>query len=116
MIGLYFKFGRIWSVRNLDLVLLMLLAPGLLIAQVAGGARLQTSRMIAMEPELRQPPPLPGPGPDATAADPEVPGSVEELLLPDEVSGSLSPEEVSELAGPPPPTVEDPEIGLPEYR
>jgi hypothetical protein len=114
MIGLYFKFGRIWSVRNLDLLLLMLLAPGLLIAQVAGGARLQTARMIAMEPELRQPPPLPSPGPDATAADPEVLGSVEELLLPDEVSGSFSPEEVSELVGPPPPTIEDPEIGLPE--
>ena len=30
MIGLFFKFGRIWSVRNLDLVLLILLAPGLL--------------------------------------------------------------------------------------
>ena len=25
MIGLYFKFGRFWSVRNLDLVLLILL-------------------------------------------------------------------------------------------
>lgn len=30
LIGLYFKFGRFWSVRNLDLVLLILLAPGLL--------------------------------------------------------------------------------------
>ena len=28
IIGLYFKFGRFWSVRNLDLVLLILLAPG----------------------------------------------------------------------------------------
>ncbi len=33
MIGLFFKFGRFWSVRNLDLVLLMLLAPGLLLVQ-----------------------------------------------------------------------------------
>jgi hypothetical protein len=31
MIGLYFKFSRFWSVRNLDLVLLILLAPGLLL-------------------------------------------------------------------------------------
>jgi hypothetical protein len=31
MIGLYFKFGRFWSVRNLDLVLLILLSPGLLL-------------------------------------------------------------------------------------
>jgi hypothetical protein len=30
MIGLYFQFNRFWSVRNLDLVLLILLAPGLL--------------------------------------------------------------------------------------
>lgn len=33
MIGLFFKFNRFWSVRNLDLVLLILLAPGLLIVQ-----------------------------------------------------------------------------------
>jgi hypothetical protein len=30
MIGLFFKFSRFWSVRNLDLILLILLAPGLL--------------------------------------------------------------------------------------
>ncbi|HRX77678.1 MAG TPA: hypothetical protein P5307_01390 [Pirellulaceae bacterium] len=30
MIGVYFKFSRFWSVRNVDLVLLILLAPGLL--------------------------------------------------------------------------------------
>jgi hypothetical protein len=31
MIGLFFKFSRLWSIRNLDLVLLILLAPGLLL-------------------------------------------------------------------------------------
>ena len=31
MIGLFFKFNRIWSVRNVDLLLLMMLAPGLLL-------------------------------------------------------------------------------------
>ena len=31
MVGLFFKFGRFWSVRNLDLLLLILLAPGLLL-------------------------------------------------------------------------------------
>ena len=30
-IGLFFKFGRIWSVRNLDLILLISLGPGLLL-------------------------------------------------------------------------------------
>ncbi len=30
LIGLYFKFSRLWSVRNLDLILLIALGPGLL--------------------------------------------------------------------------------------
>ena len=30
-IGLYFVFHRFWSIRNLDLLLLILLAPGLLV-------------------------------------------------------------------------------------
>lgn len=34
MIGLFFKFNRFWSVRNLDLVLLILLAPGLLMVHL----------------------------------------------------------------------------------
>lgn len=33
MIALYFKFNRIWSVRNFDLFLLISLAPGLLLVQ-----------------------------------------------------------------------------------
>lgn len=32
-IGIYFKFGRFWSVRNLDLLALIALAPGLLLVQ-----------------------------------------------------------------------------------
>lgn len=34
-IGLFFKFNRFWSVRNLDLALLILLAPGLLMVNEA---------------------------------------------------------------------------------
>lgn len=33
MLALYFKFSRTWSVRNLDLILLILLAPGLICVQ-----------------------------------------------------------------------------------
>ncbi len=33
MLALYFKFSRTWSVRNLDLILLILLAPGLIFVQ-----------------------------------------------------------------------------------
>ncbi|HUE72729.1 MAG TPA: hypothetical protein VMP01_17720 [Pirellulaceae bacterium] len=39
LVGLFFKFNRFWSVRNLDLVLLILLAPGLLM--VNEGQRLE---------------------------------------------------------------------------
>jgi hypothetical protein len=49
MMGLYFKFGRFWSVRNLDLVLLILLAPGLLIAQYGGEARVKAARLAVLE-------------------------------------------------------------------
>lgn len=35
MLGLFFQFNRFWSVRNLDLILLILLAPGLLMVNRA---------------------------------------------------------------------------------
>lgn len=38
LLGVFFKFSRFWSVRNVDLVLLILLAPGLLLV-VNGEAR-----------------------------------------------------------------------------
>src|SRR5256884_5839242 len=38
MFGLFFQFNRFWSVRNLDLVLLILLAPGLLMVNEARDA------------------------------------------------------------------------------
>ena len=37
MLALFFKFNRFWSFRNLDLILIMLLAPGLLM--IDGGQR-----------------------------------------------------------------------------
>lgn len=49
MIGLYFKFSRFWSVRNLDLVLLILLAPGLLIAQYGAETRVRASRLLDVD-------------------------------------------------------------------
>lgn len=62
IIGLYFKFGRFWSLRNLDLALLILLAPGLLMAQYGGEARARAMRLIAVEParltEVDETPPI----------------------------------------------------------
>jgi len=47
LVGLFFKFGRLWSVRNLDLILLILLGPGLLMVhhgQSEQGRLLQTAQ------------------------------------------------------------------------
>ncbi|MBW3596196.1 MAG: DUF2029 domain-containing protein [Planctomycetes bacterium] len=44
MIGLFFKFGRFWSMRNLDLVMLILLAPGLLL--VESGREMQVTAQL----------------------------------------------------------------------
>lgn len=46
IIGLFFKFGRFWSVRNLDLFLLLLLSPGLLL--VSEGQKVQHEAMTAI--------------------------------------------------------------------
>ncbi len=43
-LGLFFKFNRFWSMRNLDLVLLILLAPGLLLVYYG---RLEQRRVLA---------------------------------------------------------------------
>ncbi|QDT07675.1 hypothetical protein K227x_61030 [Rubripirellula lacrimiformis] len=47
-IGLYFVFHRFWSIRNLDLVLLILLAPGLLIVHEGYRRELAQSEALAL--------------------------------------------------------------------
>ncbi|MEL7267740.1 MAG: hypothetical protein AAFP69_23430, partial [Planctomycetota bacterium] len=44
-LGLFFVFHRMWSLRNLDVVLLILLAPGLLMVQ--------TGRRDAIDSQLK---------------------------------------------------------------
>lgn len=44
MIALFFKFNRFWSFRNLDLVLIILLAPGLLMVHYGHQSHLDTQR------------------------------------------------------------------------
>ncbi len=51
MIGLYFKFGRFWSVRNLDLVLLILIAPGLLL--IKNGIEIQRNALSVVAEEAK---------------------------------------------------------------
>ena len=50
MVGLFFKFGRFWSVRNLDLVLLILLSPGLLLVHFGGAMIKQEQNESASAP------------------------------------------------------------------
>jgi hypothetical protein len=63
MLGLFFQFNRFWSVRNLDLVLLILLAPGLLMVN-------QARERLALEPVVVAPVPDPAPPPESPATPP----------------------------------------------
>lgn len=49
MIGLFFKFNRFWSVRNVDLLLLILLAPGLLLVTYGRGEQVQAKAVALRE-------------------------------------------------------------------
>ncbi len=54
MFGLYFVFHRVWSVRNLDLLLLTLLAPGLMMVYEGRKARMGTVESIAQGAPLAE--------------------------------------------------------------
>lgn len=85
-IGLFFKFGRLWSVRNIDLILLILLGPGLLIihqsqkhqgelvAQLAELANAET----AVEPIQGEPPPDSEPAPELESPTSETAADLDE--------------------------------------
>lgn len=54
-IGLFFVFHRFWSVRNLDIILLILLAPGLLMVYEGRRRQLVQSEVTAQQLEMRRP-------------------------------------------------------------
>lgn len=54
MLGLYFKFHRVWSVRNLDLILLILLAPGLLLVNYGAERHKQAAQDLARGSKVQQ--------------------------------------------------------------
>ena len=57
MLALYFKFTRFWSVRNLDLILIILLAPGLLMVHKGAANRNDVLRemTVAQQAEIWHP-------------------------------------------------------------
>jgi hypothetical protein len=96
-IGLFFKFSRFWSVRNLDLVLLILLAPGLMLVHhgtLRFGKRLYEPAKSAVPSPLADTPVADLPGPLTTALtvpiDPAAPSKAAEP--------EPSPEEAEERA------------------
>src|SRR5262245_24151526 len=56
MIGLFFKFNRFWSVRNVDLILLILLSPGLLLVHF--GQQTRQEALKALKKDGIEPPNL----------------------------------------------------------
>ncbi len=58
-IGLFFVFHRFWSIRNLDIILLILLAPGLLTVYEGRRRQLVESEAIAQRLQMRQGGPRP---------------------------------------------------------
>jgi hypothetical protein len=66
MLALYFKFSRYWSLRNLDLILLIAVAPGLLFYHWGSQLQVDALRQVAMNAPA-------GPADAETEADPEAP-------------------------------------------
>ena len=67
-VTLFFKFGRFWSIRNLDLVLLFALAPGMMM--LVGNRSQDSASWWAFVWPLRRFAPLAGPLPARPGPDP----------------------------------------------
>lgn len=97
MIGLYFKFNRLWSVRNLDLLLLILLAPGMLLVHFGKLARqgdaLADEAVVAVQAER----PTDQVSPDGAVTNPV--GGVDRLAGGATASGSSLTDENSAGTG-----------------
>lgn len=115
MIGLFFKFGRFWSVRNLDLVLLILLAPGLLMVHY-GKERLREERdaLAAAEQDLNEVSLLPAEGGESEPVESESGNAASRGELPDDGPVLVPPgrsggdnAETEEIDG----TIEEPAVG-----
>jgi len=77
IIGLYFKFNRFWSVRNLDLCLVILLAPGLLFVYYGEQLSRRPVRSAAAAEETSATPPAVAPT-DSTSDSSATDGNVQE--------------------------------------
>lgn len=78
LIGLFFKFGRLWSVRNLDLLLLILLGPGLLMIH---RGQLQQGELAVKQAEAEV----------VHGSDPESPNETPSVPVPDSEAKDAEP-------------------------
>ena len=111
-IGLFFVFHRFWSMRNLDLVLLILLSPGLLIVHEGRRRQLietEEARLLALEAEAAQSvlsvtgaiDPGVGASPGSVASDGSTPPKNDEIKTADSAgdsSGAVTSDSASPLA------------------
>jgi len=115
MICIFFKFGRFWSVRNLDLILLILLAPGLLLVHFGNGdgANRQVAELEseAANSEVSDPRTdrSAATSPDGVAASPDGPNAAVQSALGADAAGGAAVADMGDPA-----TVPGPE--LQEYR
>jgi hypothetical protein len=112
-IGLFFKFNRFWSVRNLDLAVLMLLGPGLLMAnfglqmKAAASAKIKAEKLAQEE----RPPGSELEAPLPTPLDSQEPPEGESIEVPTDASSipeSPPADSPAEEEGGPPATAADP--------
>jgi hypothetical protein len=95
MIGLFFKFGRFWSVRNLDLLLLILLAPGLLLVESGQGMAV-AARLSSDEAPVA--PDEPSSSPSADELDGGTPVTIVEGPIEAVANGGANPSEALSVA------------------
>ena len=87
-IGLFFKFGRLWSVRNLDLLLLIALAPGLLM--VVQGEKLRRTVPETI-PEVQPTASENSASPPSEEQTPPAETELEPFLVVPEADGDVTP-------------------------
>lgn len=98
-IGLFFVFHRFWSIRNFDIVLLLLLAPGLLMVYEGHRRELQQLQVAVTEIEETSPT-IQASGPESATPDTPTPNTPSSS--PAEVN-SLAPTDADTFVAPPEP-------------
>ncbi len=122
MVGVFFKFSRFWSVRNVDLVLLILLAPGLLMVhfgELRAAAAKRGPQIADGELVGEQLPPVASASEQTASDDAKSISEASDTESVDEsnssIDGASFGEDLSFGASQPAPSEGDPEVSTPEH-